>query len=487
MSDVLDILDVERPNTPEVSKETILGTDARKNKHMQKRKLIEATFKRPEGMHRELYALLFSDARDNPPLLPTDSSQGYKRNKAKLGIRRVRPWRWMPFTNPARKDGVMLSHWRRVADEGKDYPFAKFNKQVPVPSYSEVEYQQHLTSTQWSRAETDHLLELCRRFDQRFLIVRDRWDTTRFSTVRSVEDLKERYYGICQTLARVRAPPGQEPKGRAFDADHERRRKEQLLKLYDRTSEQVEEEQTLLGELRKIELRKKEREKKTQDLQKLITAADNSAEARRVERKGPKKKLSVQKSSRIEPGAVESAGIRFPDFKACGVSLRSHRMKLPASVGQKKTKAIEQLLQELGVELNPTPSEEVAQHFNELRSDMVLLYELKLALATCEYELQTLRHQFEVLAPDRAAATAAATGAAAALLATGSGALAAGSSTGGSATAPSATATDPGATADTPVRGISEILDVGATPGTPNRKRRAAIEQSNLLKKFKKA
>ncbi|KAL1438902.1 hypothetical protein MTO96_047637 [Rhipicephalus appendiculatus] len=482
MSDVLDILDVERPNTPEVSKESILGTDARKNKLMQKRKLIEATFKRPEGMHRELYALLFSDARDNPPLLPTDSSQGYKRNKAKLGIRRVRPWRWMPFNNPARKDGVMLSHWRRLADEGKEYPFAKFNKQVPVPTYTEAEYQQHLASAQWSRAETDHLLELCRRFDQRFLIVKDRWDTGRFPTGRSVEDLKERYYGICQTLARIRAPPGQEPKGRAFDADHERRRKEQLLKLYDRTTEQVEEEQTLLGELRKIELRKKEREKKTQDLQKLITAADNSAEARRVERKGPKKKLNIQKSSRTEPGAVESAGIRFPDFKACGVSLRSHRMKLPASVGQKKTKAIEQLLQELGVgesllnspKLNPTPSEEVCLHFNELRSDMVLLYELKLALATCEYELQTLRHQFEVLAPERAAATAAATGIAA-LTSSSSGIGASIGSTIGVGVA------EPGGSSstETPMRGgISEILD---------RKRRAAIEQSNLLKKFKKA
>ncbi|KAL3244921.1 hypothetical protein MRX96_018503 [Rhipicephalus microplus] len=452
MSDVLDILDVERPNTPEVSKETILGTDARKNKLMQKRKLIEATFKRPEGMHRELYALLFSDARDNPPLLPTDSSQGYKRNKAKLGIRRVRPWRWMPFNNPARKDGVMLSHWRRLADEGKEYPFAKFNKQVPVPTYTE--------------ARVPAASGKCTSGD--------RWDTGRFPTGRSVEDFKERYYGICQTLARIRASPGQEPKGRAFDADHERRRKEQLLKLYDRTTEQVEEEQTLLGELRKIELRKKEREKKTQDLQKLITAADNSAEARRVERKGPKKKLNIQKSSRIEPGAVESAGIRFPDFKACGVSLRSHRMKLPASVGQKKTKAIEQLLQELCVE--------VCQHFNELRSDMVLLYELKLALATSEYELQTLRHQFEVMAPERAAATAAATGVAA-LTSSSSGIGASIGSTIGVGVA------EPGGSSSTevPIRGISEILDVGATPGTPNRKRRAAIEQSNLLKKFKKA
>lgn len=30
---------------------------------------------------------------------------------------------------------------------------------------------------------------------------------------------------------------------------------------------------------------------------------------------------------------------------------------------------------------------------------MVLLYELKLALANCEFELQTLRHQTEALLP----------------------------------------------------------------------------------------
>jgi DNA methyltransferase 1-associated protein 1 len=46
---------------------------------------------------------------------------------------------------------------------------------------------------------------------------------------------------------------------------------------------------------------------------------------------------------------VETAGIKFPDFKGSGVSLRSQRMKLPASVGQKRTKAIEQLLQELSI------------------------------------------------------------------------------------------------------------------------------------------
>jgi len=44
---------------------------------------------------------------------------------------------------------------------------------------------------------------------------------------------------------------------------------------------------------------------------------------------------------------VETAGIKFPDLKGSGVTLRSQRMKIPASVGQKKIKGVEQMLQEI--------------------------------------------------------------------------------------------------------------------------------------------
>jgi hypothetical protein len=52
--------------------------------------------------------------------------------------------------NPARKDGAVFHHWRRVADEGKDYPFARFNKAVDTPTYSDLEYQQHLHDDNWT-------------------------------------------------------------------------------------------------------------------------------------------------------------------------------------------------------------------------------------------------------------------------------------------------------------------------------------------------
>ncbi|XP_054162872.1 DNA methyltransferase 1-associated protein 1-like [Oppia nitens] len=483
MADVLDILDLDRNDHNNSNNDSHNDNNKQKNRRKRASDLMA---KRPEGMHRELYALLYADNKDNPSLMPTDigfqnkSMVGYKQIKAKLGLKRVRPWIWTRFSP---KDKIELYHWRREVDKNKEYPFARLNTSIEIPGYNDSEYQQLLTCDGWSKTETDHLFDLCRRFDLRFIIIHDRWDRIAFPN-RSVEDLKDRYYNICNILAKYRALPGQEPKLRVFDADHERKRKEQLIKLYDRTPEQMEEEQHLLNELRKIEMRKKEREKKTQDLQKLITAADTSVEARKMDqqarsggsRPGRKKTPHIQRSARetiantssasATPN-LETAGIKFPEIKASGATLRSQRMKLPAAVGQKKTKAIEQLLNELNIELHPMPTEEICQHFNELRSDMVLLYELKIALSNCEYELQSLKHQFEASQPGKILDIPT-------------------TLFPSTTTVPPDAKPDSSSTTSSPTKKISEVIDLGSGPGTPNRKRRAAIEQLNLMKKLKK-
>lgn len=46
---------------------------------------------------------------------------------------------------------------------------------------------------------------------------------------------------------------------------------------------------------------------------------------------------------------AEPTGIKFPDIKSSGVSLRSARIKLPGSIGQKKVKGIEQTLIDLKI------------------------------------------------------------------------------------------------------------------------------------------
>ena len=400
-SDVRDILDIKVDEPRTKTKASIINEGVKK-----KTKSKQNVFKRPEGMHRELYALLYHDNRDKPPLLPTDTLQTYQTAKAKLGCTVVRPWKWMPFSNPARTDGAIFKHWRRAEDEGKDYSFAKFNRKIQIPVYSEQEYHQYLSRDDWSQEETDHLLDLCKRFDLRWHVIFDRYDHERFlrTKKRSLEDLKDRYYSICNGIRRARRQPGEDCEEIVYDADHERRRRQQLARLFARTEEQVEEEAMLIQELKRIEARKKEREKKSQDLQKLIAFDSSSEGMRRVERKSTKKRVSTgsykKDSAANDSRSSETVyGIKFPDFKSAGVMLRSQMMKLPTSVSQKKAKFLEMLLNDLKVDAHPLPSEEVVQVFNRLRSDIVYLYDLKIAHANDEMELQTLRYKWDALAP----------------------------------------------------------------------------------------
>lgn len=51
---------------------------------------------------------------------------------------------------------------------------------VQVPVYSEQEYQLYLHDDAWTKAETDHLFDLSRRFDLRFVVIHDRYDHQQF-------------------------------------------------------------------------------------------------------------------------------------------------------------------------------------------------------------------------------------------------------------------------------------------------------------------
>lgn len=108
---------------------------------------------------------------------------------------------WRPFDNPAREDGLLLSHWEKVSPsettavsgenqsmalDGSDgtttvarnYSFAKYNTTTNVYSYSSDEYVSHLRDEtgNWSREETDYLFSLCHKYDLRWFVIKDRWD-----------------------------------------------------------------------------------------------------------------------------------------------------------------------------------------------------------------------------------------------------------------------------------------------------------------------
>ncbi|CAF1124891.1 unnamed protein product [Didymodactylos carnosus] len=417
-SDVFDILQETPPSSRTIKDEVV--------REKKKKKII----RRPEGMKREVWDLIATDDRESVPLVPTDTMHGGNTyaNWMKHSSMKVRSWQWISFNNPSRTDNLQLSHWQRTADQHQEYPFAKFNKHVDIPSYTDNDYEQYLQVNDWSRDETDYLLDMCKQFDLRFFIICDRWNDAQYKE-RSVEDIKERYYSICKNLECART--GRHSGQYNYDADHERRRKVQLIKLYTRTRKEENDENYLAQELKRIESERKERERIiSQDVQKFATTMNNhnhleidstlqsvqprispmdtsstvtlserksstTTDLRHLASEKDRGTFSTQNVTTARGPTTEHIGIKFSEFKRPGVFLQSQRMHLPSSIPNKKLIVIDQVLRECQLERNPMACEEICEEFNDLRSDIVLLFDLKNALNSAEYELQTSLHRLK--------------------------------------------------------------------------------------------
>lgn len=166
----------------------------------------------------------------------------------------ARPWVWAPFSSSSRTDGAVFSHWVRANVEYPDYPFARFDVHLDPVAYSDDEYHRWLAAggsgpaaaSDWTKAETDLLLDLARRFELRWPVVYDRWldhfadattaspraastittSTSSSSTVvtkqpppgRAMEDLQHRYYQVAAVLNQRRLAQHAAVEAQASDA-----------------------------------------------------------------------------------------------------------------------------------------------------------------------------------------------------------------------------------------------------------------------------
>ena len=111
------------------------------------------------------------------------------------------------------------------------------------------------------------LFDLCRRFDLRWPVIHDRFP--KGSTPRTMEQLKERYYDMCRTLLAARsANPtdgtdySEHPLAKfKFDAKHERERKAEFERLYERNAEEVATEIRRLEQAKALEAKMKAQKK----------------------------------------------------------------------------------------------------------------------------------------------------------------------------------------------------------------------------------
>ena len=264
---------------------------------------------RPEGMSRELYALLGPNAPSlvmgngaagGLPTLEGIENQGYSAQRAfqpkfvrKSNAGAVRKWIWSPFRNPARSDtqrgsleentqqGLVLHHWRPLApnEENNDEAhleeaWSPFNTSSQVFHYSTEEYNQYLRDDDWSKEETDYLIEMCETYDLRFIVIADRYEWQ--GKERSIEDLKSRYYTIARRLLRERISNDDletrqaQLQTFAFDRNQESERKRAVEKLFSRTPEQLAEEEALYVEARRLEQNEAKFAKERDDLLRLL-------------------------------------------------------------------------------------------------------------------------------------------------------------------------------------------------------------------------
>ena len=96
------------------------------------------------------------------------------------------------------------------------------------------------------------MFNLCKQYDLRVFIIHDRWDSKAYKN-RSIDEIKDLYYKVVGILERLKQP-GYSNSKELFvlrDIEHEQKRREQLEKLFNRTKEQVMEEQYLLEELKR--------------------------------------------------------------------------------------------------------------------------------------------------------------------------------------------------------------------------------------------
>jgi DNA methyltransferase 1-associated protein 1 len=229
-----------------------------------------------DGISRELYALL----GDNTPSLTfgqgglggdlgsSSLGKGKFMPKFKRRPQKVQGWKHVAFTNPGRKDKLVLRHWvpgsevsnNNQQDEDEPihgYKFNDLNTSSGVYSYSNDEYHQHLRDDDWTKEETDYLIDLCQQYDLRFVIVTDRYEWA--GKERSMEDLKARYYAICRRLIRSRiSTDDMEARSQlvltySFDRAREVERKRHVARLFSRTPQQLAEEEALYIEARRLE------------------------------------------------------------------------------------------------------------------------------------------------------------------------------------------------------------------------------------------
>ena len=83
-----------------------------------------------------------------------------------------------------------------------EYVFSKYNKKIRIYKYDDEEYRTLFNGDpSWSKGETDYLMEMCERFDLRFVVIADRYKVNSFSLLLPCQRCNHVLKPICSSMA----------------------------------------------------------------------------------------------------------------------------------------------------------------------------------------------------------------------------------------------------------------------------------------------
>ncbi|KAF7185434.1 SWR1-complex protein 4 [Pseudocercospora fuligena] len=186
--------------------------------------------------------------------------------------RLVQPRKAAKWTNDATpasasRQDLNVNRWRRANPQNSETDsgerFEKYNVKLEVPEYDDETYEKALqdADADWTREETDYLIDVYRECNAKWPIIADHYDFEG-GKERSMEELKKRFYHLSAQLLQLRTPIASMGTSdyqlyetlTNFNPDQEKSRKKLAeLHLYRKANE-VDEEMVLLSELQRIML-----------------------------------------------------------------------------------------------------------------------------------------------------------------------------------------------------------------------------------------
>lgn len=290
-------------------------------------------------------------------------------------------WGYIKFDEEEQSLKPRIRQWIQRRDLNKKFKFAKYDMPLIIPKFTSEEYDTYLANldSNWKREETYHLWDLLERFELRFPVVYDRYDTEKYP--RTLDELKYRFYTIARELAEVRSEKNSPYLNYNFDLNYEKHRKYQLEKYIIRGKQKTDEERVLNEEIKRIDLLIKKKEREQKNLKKMITLSK--------EAENPAKMQDL-----IEQVESKQHNI-FSQSDKC-VYLRGSIMHGPLpALSSKLNKKIESVMKELSIPEKPMPTKNIHAMYDTLRKNIVKMFSLQINLKNKEDEKKKLQEKFD--------------------------------------------------------------------------------------------